>query len=75
VPGTSRSFAPVWHSHAGRLYDSPGILDVRVIEPVIFCASVTFILYNLFLIHDCVFFKALEAWRFELAACGFGLGA
>jgi hypothetical protein len=45
---------------------------VRVIEPVIFFASDTFILSNFFIIYNRVFFKALEAWRLELEAWGRG---
>jgi len=37
-------------------------------DPVILIASFTFILSIFILIHDCVFFVALEAWRLELAA-------
>jgi len=44
-------------------------------DPVILTASFTFILYNFFLIHDCVFFKALEAWGLGLGAWSLKLGA
>ena len=43
-----RSLLPVLHSHAGKLYDSPGILLVLVIEPVMAAASFTFMLSFLF---------------------------
>ena len=72
MPGTSRSFAPVWHSHAGRLYDRPGIFDVRVIDPVIFCASVTFILYNS-LYYLIVFILRLDACSLILEPWSAGL--
>jgi hypothetical protein len=44
-------------------------------EPVILTASDTFILSNFILIHDCVFFVALGAWRLVLEACGLRLAA
>ena len=72
MPGTSRSLAPVLHAQAGRLYDRPGILDVRVIEPVILTASFTNII--IFLISY-YFLIVSFSWRLELGAWSLELGA
>ena len=69
------SLLPVLHSHAGKLYDSPGILLVRVMLPVMAAASFTFMLSFLFAVINSynIIILSCQACGLLLATCGLSL--